>query len=84
MERLLEPSRTRHLAEARLRAPVYLQNIYVMVILTRRPAIVDDEACGIVSKKAEIMTFGSESLRQHDSNSCSECRIRKANGSYLS
>jgi hypothetical protein len=34
----------------------------VMVILTRRPAIVDDAACGIVSKKAEIMTFGEREL----------------------
>jgi hypothetical protein len=34
----------------------------VMVILTRRPAIVDEEACGIVSKKAEIMTFGEREL----------------------
>jgi hypothetical protein len=31
----------------------------VMVILTGR---VDDEACGIVSKKAEIMTFGEREL----------------------
>jgi hypothetical protein len=33
-----------------------------MVILTRRPAMVDDAPCAIVSKKAEIMTFGEREL----------------------